>query len=254
MTFLCIKKVSRYPSKDKTRANARKDEKVYKYVYELEASRSKRTQKIKHKIIGRIGPLQEVKLVSDTYFSVLDAATLSKDEFIKHALRNNLRGYGFKQTNKDVFLNNDTIVDLNKLRVYKQGKNNIVLNIHDGYLCTKTLEELFDFELIEAYQLPELVKKVRNIGLLPLTVKAESLEAPGNKGTSVFDLIHAMEKALGEEPDELQTKTKLLIERHRTYLALLIKKYPKYRPPEKMESEAEPEELSMEEFSKKFGW
>ena len=237
----------RNPSRKQGRKNARKKSKIYKYVYELESIRKRK--KIRHEIKDRVGPLYELKVSAKSHFSFYDAADLDRVEFIKHAIRHDLREYGFKQTSKEIYENKDIVVDLNKLIVSRHG-NNIVIHIHEGYLCTKTLRDLLEFDLKSVEQIPDLIRKVRNIGLLPMTVESDPLPQDG-KAVSVYYLIGAMEKAMGEEPNELEARTKMLVERHRNFLSLLIKKYPNFKPPTK---NTESDMVSIDQFREEHGW
>ncbi len=254
MSFLCTKVVTRKPSKDPKRKNARQEEKKYFYVYEAETRRDKRNQKVKHKILGRVGPLVKVKKTGLTDFSILDVLKFEKDEILRHVLERNLIGYGFKKVRDNIFINEGVEVDLNKLHVIqKESKKNVVLNIHDGYLCNKTLKDLFEYDLRTESDLSGLAIVVRNIGLLQLSITEEEKEKPNQ----VDQLINAMSRVIDKdsyEPDEMKAKLQLLIDQYKQFMAILVRKYPNFKLP-KVRVENKPvESTSMDEFKKNHGW
>lgn len=254
MSFLCTKVVTRKPSKDPKRKNARQEEKKYYYVYEAETRRDKRNQKVKHKILGRVGPLVKLKKTGLTEFSIFDVLQLDKDAILKYVLERNLTGYGFEKVRDNLFINGDIEVDLNKLHVvHKDSKKGVVLNIHDGYLCNKTLKNLFEFDLRTESDLSGLAVAVRNIGLLQLSITEEEKGTPNQ----VDQLIHAMSRVIEKEdyePDEMKAKLQLLIEQYKQFMAILVRKYPNFKMP-KVRVENKPvETASMDEFRKQHGW
>ncbi|MFH0874791.1 MAG: hypothetical protein V1859_02550 [archaeon] len=256
MSFYCVKKVSKKPSKSLNRKNARTKEKQYYYVYEAHAYRAKRTQKVKHKILHSAGQLFEPKHIKEVYFSVFDVMSLDKDAILKFVIRQNLIAYGFTEVGMDCFENGNAYANLQKLEVRnKSSKKRIAVKINEGFLCNHTLKTLFSFDLTSRDELPELARLVRNIGLLPLTpnsVEENDKEKDYNL-KQVEGLINAMSKVMGDEPNSEEQKLNFLVERYRTFFAVLIKKYPNFNE-KTVEPKKEDDVMSFDDFRKKHGW
>lgn len=253
MSFLCVKTVTRNASKNSNRKNARREIKKYHYVYEAETRRDKRNQRVKHKIIDSIGTLVPTKKVGNSPLPILSMLDLDKDSLLSEVIKHNLFNYGFKEKKKNIFSNKSIEVNLKakKVRDTATGKE-VVLGIHEGYLCSKTLNRLFELDIITESDLLLLVKYVRDVGLLQLSVPKDEEEDKNPK--HIDGLINIMSKAMGEEPEEVQNQTKLLIEKHRMFLSVLIKKYPNFKRSAAIEPDVESERISIEEFQKKHGW
>ncbi len=245
MSFFCVKTVTRKPSCDSKRKNARNCEKKYMYVYEAETWRDKATQKIKHRIIEKIGAFVKLEREMPVSFDVAELSRLERNELIMNVLRQNLIVHGMKEAEKDIFENDGYVVNLRKLNVADRKNNAVVIGINDGYLCKKTLERLFGFELMAEADLPVLVKYVRDIGLLPTKVlrMEEDLDV-----SNVGGIIKAIGKVLGDEPSE-KTEMDDVIEKHQAFFSILVTKYPKFKMPE-----MKTEEMPINRFKDEIGW
>ncbi|MBN1157378.1 hypothetical protein JXA85_07170 [Candidatus Woesearchaeota archaeon] len=242
MSFFCVKTVTRKPSSASGRKNARSSEKKYMYVYEAETKRD--GQKIKHRILERVGPFVKLKKEKNVSFDTAELSKLERRELIKEVLRQNIIAHGMNEAERDIFEKEGCEVNLRNLRVTDNIGKAVVIGINDGYLCTKTLERLFYFELKSQADLPVLVKYVRDIGLLPTKVKQEEeLDIKNVEG-----LIKAIGKALGDGPKE-KTEMDEVIEKHQAFFSILVTKYPGFKPPE-----IKTEEMPISKFRQEIGW
>jgi hypothetical protein len=244
MSFFCVKSVRRkaVPS---DRKNARLSDKEYSYVYEAHAIRDKRSQKVRHKLIGRIGHFFRLEKKDSVLIDSEEAGVMDKDSFLRHVLKLNLIAHGMTESEKLVFENDTFAVNLYDFSVRKKNIcSDVVLGINDGYLCSRTLKSLFDFELVAEADMPLLVRCVRDIGLLPTAIsekkKPESV-------ASVEGLIALIGRALG---DEFPNYDKVeILDKHRAFLSILVSKYPKFRP-----TRITTEEVPIDKFREEIGW
>lgn len=112
--------------------------KKYAYIVENKWTKNGPRQKTKQ-YLGRVySPLKKCEIKFYEYFKEYNINERSFKEIIKDLTKIELLNHDFKLNNNGLWINNDCIVDLKKLRFFNQKNKNIVLNINEGLLC-KTL-------------------------------------------------------------------------------------------------------------------
>ena len=145
----------------------------YEYAYLIQGIWKKGKSNSKHIYHGILGPVY--KLSNQLDYSFEDAfhtkffdfiQTKTTKEIYTQLIVLELINCGFRHKN-NVYYKDHIIVDLNRLIVHNQGKD-VVLKTKNigGYICSKTLEELYSFEQIRGRSEGlMLIKKLKQMGI-----------------------------------------------------------------------------------------
>jgi len=117
----------------------KRNQNYYAYLVENKWSRYTPKQKVKL-YLGKYTKLNSKKIHKEVKID------LKKDKIFYNLLKNELLNHNFKQKTKNLFIHeNGFIINLNKNKITKDQKE-VCLGLNEGYLCSYTLKELFNFK------------------------------------------------------------------------------------------------------------
>ena len=140
----------------------------YAYLVENRWSKTKKNTRQKtKKYLGKILYLQpSVNISFNEYFKLIDNHSFFKnkslDEAILDLVRFELLKHGFKEKDKDIWVNMDIRVDIDKKEV-KQNNKTICISINQGYISEHTLKELFYYLTPRSYIQKDLAKSLATV-------------------------------------------------------------------------------------------
>lgn len=278
MSYFRIQTTVKRPGKDPNRKNARRETKIYQYVYEITSRRGrvkgaqKRTKRRKYKAIVHdikrcLGSYKKLDQVKKNEFSVLSHLSLDKNGIIKEAIKANLLAHGFTKTSEGLFEYPGVVVNLKDMSIKGPGKSeDIVLGIYAGLLCPLTIKRILDFELHHKDEFQEFARYIQEMGLLPNEI-VEIPQKEEQEFTQVDGLIQNMERIMGEEKRDKKQEEQdegliEMIKHNRLFMEVLAKKSPMYKKQQeearlteiKEEKERKKNTMSLEQFRKEKGY
>ena len=140
------------------------------YAYLVSNSWKKRKKGSRQKVTKYLGKIKKLERINNKSLQEFlkienfeDYLKFNTKKITLDLIRLELHNHNFKETKRDIWLLDDSLVDLrNKKVTIKESKKQICLELNNNFLCSYTLRKLIDFKLNSGLTKLQIGKQLAN--------------------------------------------------------------------------------------------